>query len=65
MIEMGKRVLSDNNGDVNEARLGFHWPPFYSVSHLHLHIISPVSEMGFFARQIYKPDTFWFVSVSK
>ncbi|GJQ71145.1 putative histidine triad nucleotide binding protein 3 [Trypoxylus dichotomus] len=63
MIEIGKHVLAENNGDVNDARLGFHWPPFNSISHLHLHIISPVSKMGFFARQIYRPDTFWFVTM--
>lgn len=64
MVDVGKSVLSENNGDVNDMRLGFHWPPVNSVSHLHLHVISPVSEMGFLAKVVYKPDTFWFVTVS-
>ncbi|KAI4471299.1 aprataxin-related [Holotrichia oblita] len=62
MIDVGKSVLSQNNGNVDDMRLGFHWPPFNSISHLHLHVISPTSEMGFITSQIYKPDTLWFVT---
>lgn len=65
MIEIGKNVLIENNGDVDNCRLGFHWPPCNSIPHLHLHVISPVSAMGFINRQIYRPNTFWFVTVSK
>lgn len=63
LIENGKRVLQENGGDLNDIRLGFHLPPFNSISHLHLHIISPVSQMSFLNRGIFKPNTLWFASV--
>lgn len=46
-------------------RLGFHWPPFNTISHLHLHAISPQSEMSLISRAMFKPDSWWFVTVSK
>lgn len=45
-------------------RFGFHWPPFNSITHLHLHAIAPVSEMSLTSRIIFKEGTLWFVSVS-
>ncbi|CAH1098723.1 unnamed protein product [Psylliodes chrysocephalus] len=63
MVQIGKKVLEDNGGDVNDVRLGFHCPPFNSISHLHLHVISPASEMGFFSRLVFKPNTYWFQCV--
>uniref|UniRef100_A0A182NH94 Adenosine 5'-monophosphoramidase HINT3 n=1 Tax=Anopheles dirus TaxID=7168 RepID=A0A182NH94_9DIPT len=46
--------------DPAEASFGFHIPPFTSVKHLHLHAIAPVGKMGFIARMIFKPNTWWF-----
>ncbi|XP_034108225.1 adenosine 5'-monophosphoramidase HINT3 [Drosophila albomicans] len=43
-----------------DALFGFHMPPFISVKHLHLHGIAPRSEMGFFARLVFKPSAPWF-----
>lgn len=43
-----------------ELSLGFHWPPFNSVGHLHMHAIAPVSKMGFLQRQMFKKDSFWY-----
>lgn len=60
----GKRVLSENNGNVDDIVMGFHWPPFNSINHLHLHVISPASEISMIHRQMYKPNSSWFVSVS-
>eukprot|EP01135_Chromosphaera_perkinsii_P003657 Nk52_evm36s250 gene=Nk52_evmTU36s250 len=39
---------------------GYHWPPFNSISHLHLHVIYPVKEMGFIARTVFRKNTWWF-----
>lgn len=51
--------------DLKDTRTVFHWPPFNSISHLHLHYINPASEMGLISRTIFKPNTMWCVSVSK
>ena len=63
MAEIGKQVLVDQGGSVEEARMGFHWPPFILVKHLHLHVVSPESSMGWFSRNIlFRVDSFGFVS---
>ena len=63
MIDVGRNVLRTQGGDLDDCRMGFHWPPFTSVKHLHLHIISPVSEMGFFNKHlIYRPNSLAFVT---
>ncbi|XP_076058437.1 adenosine 5'-monophosphoramidase HINT3-like isoform X2 [Oratosquilla oratoria] len=61
-VRVGLEVLQDQGGNTDTARLGYHWPPFHTVSHLHLHVIAPEAEMGFIARGIFKKDSFWFVS---
>ncbi|VEN47676.1 unnamed protein product [Callosobruchus maculatus] len=63
LIENGKRVVVEQGGDVDDIRLGFHCPPFNSISHLHLHVISPASDMGFYSRLVFKPNTWWFQTV--
>ena len=60
----GKEVLIEKGGDVNDVRLGFHLPPFNSVSHLHLHVLSPASEISLIGRLIFRPNSWWFSSVS-
>ncbi|CAH4033092.1 unnamed protein product [Pieris brassicae] len=62
MLTVAKQMLSQNNYSMDDARFGYHWPPFRSVKHLHLHAIAPESEMGFLARMIFKKDSYWFVS---
>ena len=62
LFEAGKKSLVENQADCEDALFGYHWPPFNSIQHLHLHVISPRSQMGFFARQIYKPNSLWFVT---
>lgn len=47
----------------SELSLGFHWPPFNSIGHLHMHAIAPVSKMGFLQRQMFRKNTFWYREV--
>uniref|UniRef100_A0A0B7BIR7 Adenosine 5'-monophosphoramidase HINT3 n=1 Tax=Arion vulgaris TaxID=1028688 RepID=A0A0B7BIR7_9EUPU len=62
LITVGEAFLVKEGGDVADSRLGFHWPPFNSVSHLHLHVIAPAKSMGLIASMIFKPNTLWFVT---
>ena len=63
MEAIGKQVLQDNGGDLKDYRAGFHWPPFLTVNHLHMHVIFPESQMGFFARHIvFRKDSWVFSS---
>ncbi|KAF2897522.1 hypothetical protein ILUMI_08651 [Ignelater luminosus] len=62
LINTGKNVLQEKGADINDIRLGFHVPPFNSISHLHLHLISPASDMRLIGRMIFRPDTWWFAT---
>uniref|UniRef100_A0A3Q2SSS0 Adenosine 5'-monophosphoramidase HINT3 n=1 Tax=Fundulus heteroclitus TaxID=8078 RepID=A0A3Q2SSS0_FUNHE len=66
MVDVGKDVLQKNNvTDLADVRFGFHWPPFCSVSHLHLHVLAPVSQMGFMSRLFYRLNSYWFVAADQ
>lgn len=60
---LAKQKISDHGICAREARFGFHWPPFNSISHLHLHAIAPAKEMTLFGHIIFLPNTPWFVTV--
>lgn len=62
MIAAAENILRERGADMSDIRLGFHWPPFNTVRHLHLHAISPVSEMSMMQSVIFRPGTWWFVS---
>lgn len=52
--------------DPKDVSYGFHWPPFISVKHLHLHGIGPVSKMSFIKRYlVFQPNNLWYRSVRK
>ncbi|CAM9620807.1 unnamed protein product [Lampetra fluviatilis] len=64
MVRVGKEVLQRQGvSDLSDIRqaLGFHWPPFSSVTHLHLHVLAPASQIGFL-RLAYRLNTWWFVT---
>ncbi|KAM9513322.1 adenosine 5'-monophosphoramidase HINT3 isoform 3-T5 [Salvelinus alpinus] len=66
MVEIGMEILQKNNVlDLSDVRFGFHWPPFCSVSHLHLHVLAPASQMGFMSRLFYRPNSYWFVTADQ
>ncbi|KOX74684.1 Histidine triad nucleotide-binding protein 3 [Melipona quadrifasciata] len=57
-------IIAEKQGlDLTITRTGFHWPPFNTISHLHLHVISPICNLNLFKKFIFKPNSYWFVSV--
>jgi diadenosine tetraphosphate (Ap4A) HIT family hydrolase len=56
-------ILEQENADSKDVKIGFHWPPFNSVQHLHLHVVSPASQMSLMSRSIYRPNSWWFVTI--
>ncbi|KAM4579825.1 adenosine 5'-monophosphoramidase HINT3 isoform 1-T1 [Odontesthes bonariensis] len=66
MIDLGKEILQRNNvTDLADVRFGFHWPPFCSVAHLHLHVLAPASQMGLMSRLFYRLNSYWFVTADQ
>ncbi|XP_072250803.1 adenosine 5'-monophosphoramidase HINT3 isoform X2 [Leuresthes tenuis] len=60
MVDLGKEILQRNNvTDLADVRFGFHWPPFCSVAHLHLHVLAPASQMGLMSRLFYRLNSYW------
>lgn len=64
LITTGETVLKNAGGKSEEARFGFHWPPFTSVKHVHLHVIAPVTSMTFMSRLIFREGSYWFVTAN-
>ncbi|XP_032528429.2 adenosine 5'-monophosphoramidase HINT3-like [Danaus plexippus] len=62
MLATAKELLAKNNLSLEDARFGYHWPPFRSIKHLHLHTIAPESKMGFIGNMVFRKNSFWFVS---
>jgi diadenosine tetraphosphate (Ap4A) HIT family hydrolase len=63
MTEMALDIIQKKMPDIainKDYILVYHVPPFNSVSHLHLHILAPSSEMNPVFRNIkYQPGTLW------
>ncbi|KAK9513444.1 hypothetical protein VZT92_026978 [Zoarces viviparus] len=66
MVELGKEILQKNNvTDLSDVRFGFHWPPFSSVTHLHLHVLAPASQMSLMSRVVYRLNSYWFIAADQ
>uniref|UniRef100_A0A673J4K5 Histidine triad nucleotide binding protein 3 n=1 Tax=Sinocyclocheilus rhinocerous TaxID=307959 RepID=A0A673J4K5_9TELE len=64
LVKIGKEILQKNNvTDLNGVRFGFHWPSFCSVTHPHLHVLAPVSQMDFMSRVVYRLNLHWFITL--
>lgn len=64
IVDTVEVVAAQQGLDLASTRTGFHWPPFTTISHLHLHVIYPVENMSYLKRQMFRVNSFWFVSVS-
>ena len=63
MGEIARDVLTAQGACADDASLGFHWPPFIMVQHLHLHLLSPPSSLGWFSRLIlFRENSFAFIT---
>lgn len=60
MVKIGKQLLFSRGAKVEDSRMGFHKPPKNSVSHLHLHVISPASTLSFGEKKRFGLDTWFF-----
>lgn len=64
MAKVGEQVLSQQGANVQDSRIGFHWPPFVQINHLHMHLLSPVAGMSWLKKSFsFKQDSFKFVTV--
>ena len=65
MVEVGKQVLSTQGASVEDSRMGFHWPPFWKVPHLHMHLLSPVQGMSWYHKSFsFRRDSIAFVTAT-
>lgn len=64
MEQVARAVLKEQGAasGPDEARTGFHWPPFQSLKHLHMHVLAPVASLGFFSQISFMPDSWCFVT---
>lgn len=61
MHEFGQKFLKETGlcDDVTEASFGFHYPPYISEEHLHLHVLYPTSDV---TSRKYKESSWFFLT---
>ncbi|XP_033169945.1 histidine triad nucleotide-binding protein 3 [Drosophila mauritiana] len=59
-----KDLLASKGVSVDDSLFGFHLPPFITVKHLHMHAISPRTQMTFLSKLIFRPSV-WFKTVDE
>ena len=65
MAKVGEQVLSQQGVNVQDSRIGFHWPPFVQINHLHMHLLSPMEGMSWYKKSFsFRQDSFNFVTVT-
>ena len=64
MVRAGTEYLTSICGEtaLEDSKFGFHYPPFISVQHLHLHVIYPYSEVRMIGSMLFPEDRWYFVS---
>nr|CAB3252900.1 histidine triad nucleotide-binding protein 3-like [Phallusia mammillata] len=62
MYDFALSYVTELGLEKQEVRFGFRMPPFISVEHLHLHIISPFSNMSFVNSNLFKENSWYFLS---
>lgn len=62
LVSTVNTIIEKQGLDPADTRTGFHWPPFNTVHHLHLHVICPIQNMSMTKKMIFKPNSPWFVS---
>ncbi|KAH7646429.1 histidine triad nucleotide-binding protein 3-like protein [Dermatophagoides farinae] len=67
MKQMGLDFMEKNvpEFDRNNLRLGFHWAPFNSIDHIHLHLLYPYEQMNWLQNLIFRPNSYWFIEVDE
>lgn len=63
MNDVARNILREQDADLEDVKIGFHWPPFNSVQHLHLHVIFPQSKLNVKGRLVYKANSWWFATI--
>ena len=65
MYKYGQEYLQNNasnDENLNDTLFGFHYPPFISIDHLHLHVICPASSINFTNSSLFRKDTWYFIT---
>ncbi|GFR00819.1 histidine triad nucleotide-binding protein 3 [Trichonephila clavata] len=65
MEAIAAEILKQQGAVDMATRIGYHWPPFISVNHLHLHVIAPEEELSIKASVIFRPSTKWFLTTKE
>ncbi|KAF8783369.1 Histidine triad nucleotide-binding protein 3 like protein [Argiope bruennichi] len=65
METIAYEILKQQGAGCMPSRVGYHWPPFISVAHLHLHAIAPEKELSIRPRILFQPGTRWFLTTKE